>query len=280
MDNRTKFNSTLSTLVDYATANGNKITKKDITDCFKDIISDDKMYEPIYAYLTSKKIVVEDYTDHDGKAEEFIPALEPDLSGIKISEEAAMFLDMYKKDLEAIPPLAADEKNVLIAELILGKESAAERLIEAHLQTVLGIAYEYTDREVPVNDLIQEGNIGLINAILSYDASIDFDEYIYMHIKQEIEAALDEQISSDRIGTHLAESANRLDAVSKALSEEFGREPSVSELAEHMCISEDEVERILKFSLNALTVDGADSEAPSDSHHDYGHHHHNHDGCC
>lgn len=257
MDNQAQFTSALAALVDFAAANDNKLTKEEISNCLKDIIKDETAYGSVYDYLASQKIQIENYNSSPDNINEYQSVSDPDLSDIKISEEAEMFLDMYKKDLESIIPLGDGEKDKLIAELILGSEAAKERLIEAHLNMVIDIVSEYTDREVPANDLIQEGNIGLIHAITTYSDSLNFDDYIRQSIKAAIETALDEQINAGRIGVHLAERANQLDKISTELCEKLGREPNISELAERMHITEDETERILKFSLNALTVDGA-----------------------
>lgn len=258
MDNKVKFNNALNSLVEYAAANNNHLTKKDVINTFSDIISDEKMYDTIYDYLEAKKISVEGYVGDKDGINEFSSAAEPDLSNINIADEASAFLAMYKNDLDGITPLSELEKELLIGKLLCGDYNAKERLIESHLNVVLNIASEYAGHEMPVSDLIQEGNIGLIYAVSSYDGSLNFDEHIGKTIRAHINLSLDEQINSDRIGEHIAESANRLDSISKSLSEKLEREPSVSELAERMGISEDEIERIIKFSLNALTVDGAD----------------------
>lgn len=262
MDKKLLFNDALSSLVEFAAANGNHLSKEDIHTYFKDIIEDESQYELIYSYLLESKINIDgmdrviseqlsDEINGKDKEESAITSSEKFLSP-ETKEELA-FIEMYMKDLEAIVPATEEEILSLAEALSKGNLSVTERLIEAHLPLVADLAKLYKGQGVTYGDLIQEGNIGLMDAIASFSGNpCDFNDFITSQINISLKNAVDEQINSSRIGEHLAGRMNTLDAISTEMTKELGRAPSFYELADKMGISEDEVETIIKTSLNVL----------------------------
>lgn len=256
MDKRTQFNETLTSFVEFAATLGNEVSIDDVKLYFKDFIEDESQYQFIYDYLTINKINIKEY---DAPINEKSDS-EPTPSDIQSentaeSEEELSFIKMYMKELETIPPVSDDEKSTLVSKLLSGNLDVINRLVECHLSLVAEIAEAYRNQGVTFGDLIQEGNIGLMLGLSDYDSRCgDFDTFI----REKITAALDEivnsQIHSDRIGQHLADKLNQLDATTKNLSETLGRVPELKELAEAMSISEDEVSLLLKTSLDTLSV--------------------------
>lgn len=264
---KTQFNEALTSLVEYAAANANHVSKNDVEIYFKDILSDESMYTAIYSYLKENKISIDEVDEAD-IAPLPNPFAETDNSddaftskNVVESEEELAFLEIYKNDIENITPLSEEEKSVLITKLKDKDSLAMARLTEDCLVMVHEIAKKNQGRGLTLGDLVQEGNIGLILGLSEFDGEIsEFDSFIESKISEAIDDAINMQISSDRIGSHLANRMNNLDDLSRDLTEQLGHAPSVEELAKEMNISEDEVATIIRTSLNVLSVNQNDEE--------------------
>ncbi|MCR5837626.1 MAG: sigma-70 family RNA polymerase sigma factor [Lachnospiraceae bacterium] len=280
---QTQFNEALTSLIEYAAANGNNITKKDVELYFGNIIEDDSMYVPIFTYLKESKITVNDLDSeelinqdsvsdaidnpYDDSNSDFPKDLRNEVNSItpKIeSEKELKFIEMYKNDLAGIKSLEVSERKTLIENMKNGDSSAMAVLTEDCLSTVHEIATSFMGQGLTLGDLIQEGNIGLMLSLPEFDGEVEeFDEYIKEKIRESISEAISIQVNSERISSHLAQRMNSLDDISKELTEKLGHAPSVEELAEEMHISTDEVETIIRTSLNVLTVTGENAESDS-----------------
>lgn len=270
---KTQFNEALVSLIEYASANANHVSKKDIELHFKEILSDDSMYTAIYSYLKESRISIDDMDDSeisisDNKASEssFPDSFSP--ANIVESDHELAVLEMYKNDMDNIAQLSDEEKTELIELLLAGDSLAMAKLTESYLYMVHKIATLFRGKGVTLGDLIQEGNIGLMLALSEYsnnssEGVVDvpaFEAFLESKIKESLDDAINIQISSERIGSHLADRMNSLDTLSRDLTEKLGHAPSVKELAEEMNISEDEVDTIIRTSLNVLSVEQADEE--------------------
>lgn len=263
MDKKLLFNEALTSLVDFAAANGNHVTMDDVKLYFKDLIDDDSRYQFIYDYLALNKIEIEGFeppinnplSDNSAKADTTEEIEENNISNNLESEEELAFIDMYMEDMKALPVLTAIEEDDLVAGLLDGDMDNVSKLVNGNLTLVTEIAKEYRGQGVNFGDLIQEGNIGLMLAISDYQKNFgDFHTFIENRIHDSLKKTVDEQINSERIGQHLANKLNQLDTVTKNLSEKLGRVPDVSELAQAMNISKDEAATLLKTSLDTLSV--------------------------
>ncbi|MCR5737414.1 MAG: sigma-70 family RNA polymerase sigma factor [Eubacterium sp.] len=267
MDQKLLFNDALVSLVEYASAQGNQLSKQEIQNHFKELTLDDNQYELIYSYLAANKITVEGFEETENNAFSEAPVtpdesetsesleIPEETSPLKESQEELSFIDMYLKELEAIPPADADEKATLLQKLSVGNQDVVNRLVELHLNLVAEAAQKKRGKGVTFGDLIQEGNMGLIQAISEFHESEEsFDAYLEKAIDAALDQAISNQVSSDRIGQHLANKLNQLDKATKDLSEKLGRVPEISELAEEMGITEEETSLLLKTSLDTLSV--------------------------
>lgn len=254
---RAKFNEALTSLVEYAAANANHVSKKDIAIYFQDILTEESMYDAVYAYLKESKIVIDDIETTEEVAEE--APVTP--SKVVESEEELAFIEMYKNDMANIVPISDAEKKSLITKVTSGDSMAMATLTEAYLPLVHEIALTYQGKGLTLGDLIQEGNIGLMLAIPEFTGHAqEFDSFVRGKIEEAIDEAINMQISSERISSHLADRMNRLDDISRELTEKLGHAPSIEELANEMNLSEDEVETIIRTSLNVLTVSAEETE--------------------
>ena len=150
-----------------------------------------------------------------------------------------------------------EEKEDLITRLADGDSSVIEDLTNSMLLHVAEMAQDYRDKGVSFGDLIQEGNVALTEVISDYDGDPDiesFNEMVDEAVTEAFESAAKEQAESDKISQRLADKLNLLDDTTKRLTEKLGRVPEESELAKEMDIPEEEVDNLLKISLDVLSV--------------------------
>ena len=166
-------------------------------------------------------------------------------------------LDQYLKEISRYPLIDRAEEARLAKLIRRGQEEGLDKLVRSNLRFVVSVAKKYQNQGVPLSDVINEGNLGLIRAAHKFDETkgIKFISYAVWWIRQAILQALAEQSRIVRVPLNRAGALHRIGRRSSTLLQELGREPTVEELADDLDITQDEVERTLSISQSHLSLD-------------------------
>jgi RNA polymerase primary sigma factor len=164
---------------------------------------------------------------------------------------------LYLHDIGSRRLLSAEEEHRLAMQIKAGNEQARRHFLEANLKLVVSVAKRYQGHGLALEDLIQEGNLGLMRAIEKFDASkgFKFSTYAFWWIRQAITRAIAEQGRTIRLPVHLGEKLSRLKTVNFRLQQELGREPTAEEIAAHLGISVGKVQELMKATLEPVSLD-------------------------
>ena len=163
-------------------------------------------------------------------------------------------LEMYLEDMKAIKEIDERELNELTAALLRGDESARNRLIEGHMMYATGLIQPFIGYGEEISDLISESHLALTMAVMEYSEG-DLKSQIKSKVKKRLREIADEEKVKKDASNKLADRVNELMDVSSELAAEHGKEASVEELAKRLQIPKDEVEELLKISLNAIDLE-------------------------
>ena len=154
---------------------------------------------------------------------------------------------LYLSEIGFSPLLTADEEVYYARRARRGDEAARKRMIESNLRLVVKIARRYMNRGLPLLDLIEEGNLGLIHAVKKFDPEkgFRFSTYATWWIRQTIERALMNQTRTIRLPIHVVKEINVYLRASRQLTQELDREPTPEEIAKLLDKSAGDVDRLL-----------------------------------
>ncbi len=185
----------------------------------------------------------------------------------RLNEKDSDGLSLYIDDIRCNKVLSCEEEQELIRRVKKGEEEAKRLFIESNLKLVIEIALKYRDRGLPIQDLIQEGNIGLMVAIDGFDPDrgFKFSTYAYNWIRQRIVRALSNYSRTIRYPVYLIEQRSKILRTRNNLTIKLNREPTLEEIANELRISEKIVKKIYNIqsqpiSLNELIGEDSDHE--------------------
>ena len=175
-------------------------------------------------------------------------------------------LKRYLQEISRIPGIDADMEKVLGARALDGDRDAMKRLVEANLRFVVSFSKRYRGCGLSFLDLINEGNIGLMEAAKRYDPKKDvrFLTYAVWWVRQAIVHAISEQGGAVRLPQKQANLVHRLARVQRALHAQLERTPTITEVAEEMGTSVEDVTRLMQTGRDGISLDGGgddDSDA-------------------
>lgn len=166
-------------------------------------------------------------------------------------------IEKYLEEIGGYSPLSPQEEIELARRIRQGDAQALDKLVKANLRFVISVAKEYQGQGLPLQDLISEGNLGLIKAAQRFDETrgFKFISYAVWWIRQSILQALAEQSRVVRLPLNRVGAINKVGRALEELEKEYGREPSMEELADKMEMTANEVADVLKTSARHLSLD-------------------------
>ena len=164
---------------------------------------------------------------------------------------------MYLKEIGRVPLLSADRERELAIRISEGDCCAKNELVEANLRLVVSIAKRFVGKGMPFLDLIQEGSVGLMRAADKYDykKGYRFSTYATWWIRQAISRSIADNGHTIRIPVHMTETIHKISRVSKNLLQQYGRDPSVAEIADAMDMTQDRIREIMRYTLDPVSLD-------------------------
>ncbi len=176
-------------------------------------------------------------------------------------------IKLYLKDIRDLPLLTAEEEKELALKIRKGNKKARQKMIKSNLRLVINIAKKYSYLGVPMLDLIEEGNLGLMKAVTKYDPDrgYRFSTYAAWWIKQYITRAVANQGKTVRIPVYVMEMLMRFQKVKKQLAQKHKSAPQMKDIAKKMKLPLSRVKQLNHMassvaSLNAPIGESGDSE--------------------
>ena len=238
MIDQSQFRKKLEELLEQADVQDKRLTNEQIKEFFaEDGLTEEQMLL-VYDFFMSQKIVVSGYYKQQTTEQ---------IDESKFSDEEKQYLAEYTEDLKAMKQEQEGERAELLKKAVAQDALAKSRLIELYLPQVVEIAKELHEEGIYLGDCVQEGNVSLILA-LDMLPEDDADAFIQQEIRQGILAMLEEHKELKRRDKKMENQVNNLDETLHKMADEKGRGITMSELAEHMKISEDEILDIIKLA--------------------------------
>ena len=264
-------------LIEQGKKNQDKIAYSKILDTFSGVEISSEQFDNILKVLEDNKIEVL-RSKNDMEQTDSLSAKEKELDDEEL-EESKILLDIdddieedlsvmegaditdpvrqYLKTIGQVRLLTMEEEQKIAKRISEGDPEAKKELIEANLRLVVSIAKKYVGRGLPLLDLIQEGNIGLMKAVdkFEYEKGFKFSTYATWWIRQAITRAIADQAKTIRVPVHMVETINKVVRARRTLTQELGREPSNKEIAEMLGEDEDRVTEIMSFSQDPVSME-------------------------
>jgi len=208
-----------------------------------------------------------DAAEDDDRAisREASPALDDVLSGLEDRprpasdpvEADADALGAYLREIGRGRLLTKEQEVELAKQIEAGSDAARKHMTEANLRLVVSIAKKYQGRGMPLLDLIQEGNVGLMRAVAKFDhrRGFKFSTYATWWIRQAVLRAIGDQARTIRLPIHIGDQTNKLLRVSDKLRDSLGRQPSDEEIGEELGLTPVEVEALRQTSRDTVSLE-------------------------
>ncbi len=184
-----------------------------------------------------------------------------------ITNRESQSIEKYLQEIGKVDLITAEEEVELAKRIKQGDQEALEKLVKANLRFVVSVAKQYQNSSLSLNDLINEGNVGLVKAAQKFDETkgFKFISYAVWWIRQSIMQALAEQSRLVRLPLNKVGSLSKINQAFAELEQKYEREPTPEELAEALELGAEEIETTMRVSSRPVSVDAPFQEGESNS---------------
>lgn len=236
MENKIIFREMLTEIKKAADAAGNIITKDEVRNLLAGLPLEEEHFKMVYEYLDSQKIRVVESKEEAQEA---------------LLEEPKRGLSLYLEELSKLSGEAIENEHELIRQAMLGDEKAKSALIESYLPLICEMAGEYSGTEIPAEDLIQEGNLGLLmamNKLAKFDNPAAGRAHLINSINQAMEQAIEMSRESKQMDEGIVSRVNHLKEAVDNLERDLGHKVSAEELSAYLEMPLEEIRDVLRMS--------------------------------
>ncbi len=259
MRDQNEFMKQMLELVELAKANDSRITKEEVNGFCSDLELTASQLKLVYDFLDEHNIEVAGHKSKKKAAKktdgfQTSEGADPDAG---LNTEDSKYIRVYRQELRGLPEYSEEERNQLYAKLLSGDETVMHAVIESYLKRVVTLAGKYKNRGVPLEDLIQEGNLTLITAVdmLCRNTDVvDVKKELDRSIRARLIELADSQMESRGQENTILAKTNLIHEATKVLAEEWGRLATVAELAEYTKMTEEEIRMYVELSLEEIKV--------------------------
>lgn len=233
---------------------GKAVDQKEIIESVQDNHLSEEEEGELFQIFSDQVSVDDDVLEEDFDEEENIePYIEDDAR-----PTTADSIKLYMNEIGAIPLLKPEEEKEIAKRVKEGDKDAKETMINSNLRLVVSIAKKFLNRGLSFQDLIQEGNIGLMRAVDKFDYTMGyrFSTYATWWIREAMMRAIANQARDIRIPVHLSEQIGKVKKAERELTQELNRKPTSKEIADKIGnINEKKVDELQKFMLDIISLE-------------------------
>lgn len=243
MENKIIFREVLSEIKKKADENGNWITKEEIRRMLQQLPLAEEHFQLIYDYLAQQNIFVTETREEAGEYPE---------------EKEQLSLSLYIEEMERLSGDASEDELELMLRVMRGEPDAEEQLTLRFLPVICGMAGEYEENEIPAEDLIQEGNLGLLTALQTlreYDSPAACRAHILNSIAKAMQEAVDAGSRSRKMDQGIVSRVNHLNEAVRNLEQDLEHKVSEEELSAYLEMPLEEIRDILRMSGDQIELD-------------------------
>lgn len=237
-------------LVEFGRAKENILTKDEINDYCGDMSLTEEQLELVYDFLSEHRIQIPGYV-------KFPPGEASEEEKKEGSVKDSKYLRIYNRELRELPACTPEEMELLHKKLQNGEEEVTGKVVEAHLGRVLTLAKRYRGRGVPLEDLIQEGNLELMTCVsmLCGNREVkDIKKAIDHAVKSRLIEIVDEEMSGLDADNLVLARVNLLLEATRTLAEEYGRIATLEELSDFTHMDREEIEMYVELSRGKIEI--------------------------
>lgn len=238
-------------LVDFGRTKESTLTKEEIADYCSDMALTEEQLELLYAYLDEHRIHV------PGFSKQSEGTTEKKTEDEKLAPEDSKYLRVYRKELRSLPEYSPEDIEKMYERLRRGEKEVMEAVIESHLKRVVTLAGKYRGRGVPLEDLIQEGNLELITTVSGLCGNrevMDFKKAIDHAVRSRLIELVDEELANSDQESSVLARINLLLEATHTLAEEYGRIATIEELSEFTHMDEGEIRMYVELSRDTIEL--------------------------